>query len=136
MFWIYSFLYTVSLTHICPTFADQLVLYVYTQVQITLLSSSFSQKQPGDDEKPLDASLAHIKIALLRWRNLWILLRNRTPIPIWNTFGFFNNAYNYWLITQLLINNKSSASTLMGMEINCEDALARLRGLLRENGND
>ncbi|RDW92378.1 hypothetical protein BP5796_01772 [Coleophoma crateriformis] len=112
------------------------LLYVYTQVQIMLFASSPVPKPPPDDAKPFDTSLAHIKTALLRWRNMWTHLRNRTPVRIWNTLGFFNNAYNYWLVTQLLINNKSSASVLMGMEVNCEDALARLRALLRESGND
>jgi hypothetical protein len=46
--------------------------------------------------------------------------------------GFFRNGYNYWLVTQLLINNRGSADLMKGMEVGCEDTLKGLKGLLKE----
>jgi hypothetical protein len=51
---------------------------------------------------------------------------------VWASLGFFRNGYNYWLVTQLLINNKGSADLMMNMEVGCEDTLKQLKGLLRE----
>jgi len=54
------------------------------------------------------------------------------PNHAWASLGFFRNGYNYWLVTQLLINTKGSAELLMNMEVGCEDTLKQLKGLLRE----
>jgi hypothetical protein len=50
--------------------------------------------------------------------------------------GFYRNGYNYWLVTQLLINNKGSVDVMMGMEVGCEDTLKQLKALLRDGGSD
>jgi hypothetical protein len=54
------------------------------------------------------------------------------PNHAWANLGFFRNGYNYWLVTQLLINTKGSAELMMNMEVGCEDTLKQLKGLLRE----
>jgi hypothetical protein len=58
------------------------------------------------------------------------------PSHAWASLGFFRNGYNYWLVTQLLINNKGSVDLMMGMEVGCEDTLKQLKGLLREGGGE
>lgn len=64
------------------------------------------------------------------------MIRSKIPSQAWADLAFFRNGYNYWLVTQLLINNKGSADVLMGMEVGCEDTLKQLKGLIRELGSD
>ncbi|KAL3426633.1 transcription factor [Phlyctema vagabunda] len=114
------------------------LLYIYAQVQITLFSSSLPRIHVLESvsetaKSSFDLNISHIKTALLRWRTLWTATRSRIPIHEWSSLGFYKNAYNYWLVTQLLINNKQSVDILMGTDVNCEDALARLRGLLNSS---
>jgi hypothetical protein len=80
--------------------------------------------------------MATIKGALSRWRVLWTAIRASIPSSAWASLGFFRNGYNYWLVTQLLINNKGSVDVMMGMEVNCEDTLKQLKGLLKDGGTD
>jgi hypothetical protein len=63
-------------------------------------------------------------------------VRARITNHAWASLGFFRNGYNYWLVTQLLINDKGSVDVLMGMEVNCEDTLKQLKKLLKDAGGD
>ncbi|KAH6715829.1 putative C2H2 finger domain protein [Leptodontidium sp. MPI-SDFR-AT-0119] len=81
---------------------------------------------------PPTSNIGLIKAALSRWRSLWITIRASIPNKSWASLGFFRNGYNYWLVTQLIINNKGSAEVLMGMEVGCEDTLKQLKGLLKD----
>jgi hypothetical protein len=126
----------------------EIVLYVYTLTHITLFSSSLppqSTRQsspnlsgtstpggPPASSTTSDSNLTLIKAALSRWRSLWTAIRSNMPSHAWASLGFFRNGYNYWLVTQLLINNKGSVDLMMGMEVGCEDTLKQLKGLLRE----
>jgi len=121
------------------------LIYVYAHTQITQYPSSFprSPSESGTstpaiqpESQPPDANITMIKGALARWRSLWINIRSSISSNSWDKIGFFRNGFNYWLVIQLLINNKGSADILMGMEVGCEDALKQLRGLLRDGGND
>lgn len=47
-----------------------------------------------------------------------------------NATGFFKNAYNFWLVAQLLVSRKESLVVAMRMEGTCEDRLGLLRGLV------
>ncbi|KAH7317829.1 putative C2H2 finger domain protein [Rhexocercosporidium sp. MPI-PUGE-AT-0058] len=78
------------------------------------------------------SNVALIRTALSRWRSLWITIRNSIPSNSWANLGFFRNGYNFWLVTQLVINNKGSAELLMGMEVGCDDTLKQLKGLLKD----
>lgn len=120
------------------------MLYVYAHTQVTLFSSSFPQTPDGSGistptgptgSSP-DANLTLIRAALSRWRSLWTTIRSNIPSHTWASLGFFRNGYNYWLVTQLLINNKGSVDVMMGMEVGCEDTLKQLKALLRDGGNE
>jgi hypothetical protein len=119
------------------------VLYVYTHTQITLFTSSIPRSPGGSETStptpalsnpPGDSNLALIKGALSRWRSLWTTIRSGIPATAWASLGFFRNGYNYWLVTQLLVNNKGSVHVMMEMEVNCEDTLKQLKKLLKEGG--
>jgi hypothetical protein len=72
----------------------------------------------------------------LRWRILWTIIRANTPEDVWAKVGFVQNSYNYWLVTQLLVNHKGSVHVMMDMEVNCDDTLKQLQGLLEGGGAD
>jgi len=67
---------------------------------------------------------------------LWTTIRSNIPSQQWVELGFFRNGYNYWLVIQLLVNNKGSIDIMMGMELGCEDTLKQLKGLLRVSGGE
>ncbi|KAK0111605.1 hypothetical protein ONS95_001952 [Cadophora gregata] len=123
------------------------LLYVSAHTQITHFPHSLTRSpSTSGSSTPLPPSTAHpstspstptsnialIKAALSRWRSLWITIRASIPSNSWACLGFFRNGYNYWLVTQLIINNKGSAEVLMGMEVGCEDTLKQLKGLLKD----
>lgn len=58
------------------------------------------------------------------------------PSNAWARLGFFRNGYNYWLVTQLLINNKGSSNLMTGMDVGCEDTLKQLKGLVRDGSGE
>jgi len=94
-------------------------------------SQSSSSPQPSHSSNNADTNISLINAALSRWRSLWFTIRSNIPNHKWASLGFFRNGYNYWLVTQLLINNKGSADVLMGMEVGCDDAVEQLKGLLK-----
>jgi hypothetical protein len=120
------------------------VLYVYAHTHVILFSPSLPRTSDGSGVSTptgapcstSDTNLALIRAALSRWRSLWTTIRSNIPSQAWASLGFFRNGYNYWLVTQLLINNKGSVDVMMGMEVGCEDTLKQLKGLLKESGND
>jgi hypothetical protein len=122
-----------------------IVLYVYTQMYIMLFSPSIPRggtpsasgtSTPAGQPGPSSDTNFLIKSALSRWRSLWTTIRSNIPTHAWASLGFFRNGYNYWLVTQLLINNKGSVDVMLGMEVGCEDTLKQLKGLLRDSGSD
>lgn len=101
-----------------------------------------SSETPGSDSRqdraaiPDDAILGAIKTALSRWRDYWVALRNRVSHEEWASIGFFKNAYNFWLVSQLLITKKDAVDVIMQMEVNCEDKLEKLKILLQDEQED
>jgi len=120
------------------------LLYVYAHTHVTLFSSSLPRTPEGSgistptgqSVSSSDSNVVLIRAALSRWRSLWTTIRSNIPSHAWASLGFYRNGYNYWLVTQLLINNKGSVDVMMGMEVGCEDTLKQLKGLLRDGGND
>lgn len=80
-----------------------------------------------------DSNISIIKAALARWHSIWISIRMNICPDVIADQGLYKNALNYWMITQLIVMNPSSADILMRMEIGCEDGLSQLRGFA--NGN-
>ncbi|KKZ59903.1 hypothetical protein EMCG_05289 [[Emmonsia] crescens] len=83
--------------------------------------------------QPECATVSSIKVALEHWRSLWISLRTEIPSDEWEKVGFFKGAYNFWLISQLLISKNASVDILMRMDVNCEDKLSQLKVLLPDD---
>jgi hypothetical protein len=85
---------------------------------------------------PEDCIVAAIRLALARWRTLWMALRSQVPSHEWAAMGFFKNSYNFWLVAQLLITKKESVDVVMRMEVKCEDKLAKLKVLLHDEPDE
>ncbi|KAL4883948.1 hypothetical protein BJY04DRAFT_183566, partial [Aspergillus karnatakaensis] len=79
-----------------------------------------------------DSTLIPIRIALTRWRDHWLTLRNTVTSHEWAMMGFYKNGYNFWLVSQLLITKKESVDVVMQMEVRCEDKLEKLKVLLKD----
>jgi hypothetical protein len=86
-----------------------------------------SATEPGSVPSSTIANLAPIKAALSRWRNLWFMIKEQHTPEEWTKVGLFKNGYNYWLITQMIVNHKGGAEVLMNMEVPCDDTLAQYR---------
>ncbi|QSS50895.1 C2H2 finger domain-containing protein [Histoplasma capsulatum var. duboisii H88] len=78
-------------------------------------------------------TVSGIKVALEHWRSLWISLRTELHGDEWEGVGFFRGAYNFWLVSQLLISKSASVDILMKMDINCEDKLSQLKALIADD---
>lgn len=107
---------------------------------MTLLIPVVQDSHPGPPDPnrkragaiPEDATLAAIRNALSRWRDIWLALRSQVSCNEWVSMGFYKNGYNFWLVSQLLITNKCGVDVVMRMEVNCEDKLQRLNVLLQD----
>lgn len=118
-------------------------MYAHTQISFfssfTLFSphsSGASTPRSSTQESSSDPNITLIKTALSRWRILWIAIRANTPESVWGNLGLQRNGYNYWLVTQLLVNQKGSVDVMVGMEVNCEDTPKQLNGLLKDGAPD
>lgn len=80
----------------------------------------------------VDSNFRLMKIGLSRWRGIWFYIRNTIQDEEWAKLGFFRTAYNYWLIIQLLLDNKGSPDLLTNMEVGCDDALKQIKALLKD----
>ncbi|KAL4977945.1 hypothetical protein BDW66DRAFT_165338 [Aspergillus desertorum] len=79
------------------------------------------------------STLTPIRMALMRWRDHWLALRNTVSSHEWASMGFYKNGYNFWLVSQLLITKKESVDLVMKMEVRCEDKLEKLKVLLKDD---
>ncbi|KAI9372300.1 hypothetical protein BJX61DRAFT_534091 [Aspergillus egyptiacus] len=93
---------------------------------------SGKRRQIGAQE---DSTLIPIRMALARWRDHWLALRNTVSDHEWASMGFYKNGYNFWLVSQLLITKKESVDLVMKMEVRCEDKLEQLKVLLRDEND-
>ncbi|KAL5339592.1 hypothetical protein BJX70DRAFT_149375 [Aspergillus crustosus] len=82
-----------------------------------------------------DSTLIPIRMALTRWRDHWLTLRNTVTSHEWASMGFYKNGYNFWLVSQLLITKKESVDVVMKMEVRCEDKLEKLKVLLKDEND-
>ena len=127
-----------------------LVLYTFINSHMTLLGPIIRKTQlsqskhlfsfdPPDKGRaraiPEDSMLGGIRVALSRWREHWVTLRNTVSRSEWASMGFFKNGYNFWLVSQLLITKKESLDVVMQMEVKCEDKLEKLKVLLLDEND-
>ncbi|KAL4927566.1 uncharacterized protein BDV17DRAFT_292568 [Aspergillus undulatus] len=100
--------------------------------QSVSVSSLGKRRQSAVQE---DSTLIPIRVALARWRDQWLTLRNTVTSREWASMGFYKNGYNFWLVSQLLITKKESVDVVMKMEVRCEDKLEKLKVLLKDEND-
>src|SRR5258706_10665248 len=100
---------------------------------MSLLHSSAST---GQGATSVSTPLTSTRAALSRWRSLWMLIRSQIPAHVWANMGFYRNAYNYWLVAQLLVSNRANMEVAMGMAVCCEDTLKQLKTLLKDGTDE
>ncbi|TAQ90596.1 hypothetical protein B7494_g1088 [Chlorociboria aeruginascens] len=137
MFLLIHLLYEQTHTHLVRIPPNAVTTPSVSGTSSPTASSTCHSTSSASTTRPLpDPSLAAIKAALARWRTLWNAVKANTPPQKWALMGFFQNASHFWLVTQLVINNKESAEVLRGMEVKCDDTLTQLRRLLKDTGCD
>jgi len=76
-----------------------------------------------------------LKGALDRWRQLWQAVQSQSTDRSMKTAGMYRNAFHFWLVCQLILSKEGAVDVLTGMEVNCEDALTKLK-VLFQNDHD
>ncbi|ODH44949.1 hypothetical protein ACO22_00572 [Paracoccidioides brasiliensis] len=107
-------------------------IYSYIHMHMNLLMPLLGKR---NSNQPECGTVTRIKLALEHWRSLWISLRAELPNCEWERVGFFKGAYNFWLVSQLLISKDAAVDILMRMDVNCEDKLSQLKALLPDDND-
>ena len=95
-------------------------------------------------------AMTHLKSqtqhALERWRQLWELLIRQLATQSEKSLkleGMYRNAFKFWVLLQFIIAKEEAVEVLTGMEVNCDDALTKLKvlfgrgeGVGEEGGNE
>lgn len=74
-----------------------------------------------------------LKGALERWRQLWQALRSQATDKSMKMAGMYRNAFHFWLVCQLMLSKEGAVEVITGMEVNCEDALTKLKVLFQND---
>ncbi|KAL4960064.1 uncharacterized protein BDV14DRAFT_149716 [Aspergillus stella-maris] len=132
MFVLIHVLYAFINTHM--TSLAPLMRYTQAPTHKQSISSSSAGKRRQSVVQE-DWTLTPIRMALARWRDHWLTLRNTVTSHEWASMGFYKNGYNFWLVSQLLITKKESVDVVMKMEVRCEDKLEKLKVLLKDEND-
>jgi len=97
-----------------------------------LPATSLGEEIDGHNSNPIFQDL---KGALERWRQLWQALRNKETDESMKTAGMYRNSFHFWLVCQLIVSKEEAVDVITGMEVNCEDALTKLK-VLFHNDNE
>lgn len=76
-----------------------------------------------------------IREALAQWKILWDQASSPRSNQPQKLAGMFRNAFYFWLVAKSIINKEESIEVITGMEVNCDDALTKLK-VLFQNDND
>ena len=91
---------------------------------------------PGSKSSLASSQLTHqFKGALERWRQLWEITRSQTPEKSLKARGLYRNAFKFWGLLQFVLTKEQAVDVITSMEVNCDDALAKLK-VLFQNEND
>jgi len=76
-----------------------------------------------------------LKTALERWRQLWQAVRSQATDESLKSAGMYRNSFHFWMICQLILSKEEAIDVITGMEVNCDDALTKLK-VLFQNENE
>jgi len=83
---------------------------------------------------PTTPTTQDIQGALERWRQLWQAVCSHSSDQSMKTAGMYRNGFHFWLVAQLIVTREAAVDVITGMEVNCEDALTKLKVLFQNDG--
>lgn len=73
--------------------------------------------------------------ALAQWRTSWERACAQSSGQSPKMAGMFRNAFYFWLVARSIINKEESIDVITNMEVNCDDALTKLKVLFQEDND-
>ncbi|KIX06759.1 uncharacterized protein Z518_04735 [Rhinocladiella mackenziei CBS 650.93] len=122
-----------------------LIHYLYVYIHSCIMTLSMNLPTSSLPSRKLDRPLTlssspafgDLKIALDRWRQIYQVVSSASSSKSMKTAGMFRNCFHFWLVAQLIITKEEAVDVITGMEVNCDDALTKLKVLFQnENEND
>lgn len=71
--------------------------------------------------------------ALAQWRISWERACAQTAGQPPKLAGMFRNAFYFWLVARSIINKEEAIDVITNMEVNCDDALTKLKVLFQND---
>ncbi|OCT46104.1 putative C2H2 finger domain protein (Zms1) [Cladophialophora carrionii] len=115
-----------------------LVLYTYVHSCIMTMSLNLPTTNfgPGSKSSLAMGRITHqVKGALEKWRQLWEAIRSQTQDKSLKAEGMYRNAFKFWVLLQFILAKEEAIDVITGMEVNCDDALTKLK-VLFESDNE
>jgi formylmethanofuran dehydrogenase subunit E-like metal-binding protein len=76
-----------------------------------------------------------LKAALDRWRQWWQAVRSQATDESMKMAGMYRHSFHFWLVLKLIVNKEDAVDVITRMEVNCEDALTKLKVLFQNDGD-
>lgn len=128
--------------HKQPPLTWTIVLYTYILSYVMTLSFSLpvaslksTSGQTSSGKLRRGALTEEIREALGQWKFLWDQALVQAADQPHRLAGMFRNAFSFWLVAKSIINKEESIHVITTMEVNCDDALTKLK-VLFQNDND
>lgn len=130
----------LPLIRIANQLTQYLVLYTYIHscimtMSLNLPTTNFGRRILGAKSSSLAMGpITHeIKAALERWRQLWEATRSQTQEKSLKAEGMYRNAFKFWVLLQFILTKEEAVDVITSMEVNCDDALTKLKVLFQDN---
>ncbi|KAK6380286.1 hypothetical protein LTS17_005475 [Exophiala oligosperma] len=113
------------------------LLYTHIHSCIVTLSHDLPSKTTNRSvsASKWGAVFENLKTALERWRQLWQAVRSHATDETLKSAGMYRNSFHFWMICQLILSKEEAVDVITRMEVNCDDALRKLK-VLFQNEND
>ncbi|KAK5189541.1 hypothetical protein LTR92_010443 [Exophiala xenobiotica] len=116
-----------------------LIHFLYTYIHSCIMTISHDlpstvSSRPAMASKSISI-FQDLKTALERWRQLWQAVRSQATDESLKSAGMYRNSFHFWMICQLILSKEEAIDVITGMEVNCDDALTKLK-VLFQNEND
>lgn len=104
-------------------------------LSLNLPTTKFGRRLGGPrSSNPALGSMAEdLKGALERWRELWQAVRSQSSDKSLKAEGMYRNAFHFWLVIQFILAKEEAVDVITGMEVNCGDALTKLKVLFQND---
>ncbi|OAP55201.1 hypothetical protein AYL99_10901 [Fonsecaea erecta] len=121
-----------------------LIHFLYTYVHscvmtmsLNLPTTNFGRRINGGKSSSfaMGPMAQEIKGALERWRQLWEVIRSQTSDKSLKAEGMYRNALHFWVVLQFIMAKEEAVDVITSMEVNCDDALTKLK-VLFQNDNE